>query len=154
MSKVITTDGAFSKAQKDMLEVIVDMIIPAEDEMPGAADAEIFASILIRMEESGPAVAVALNAINELSVQQSGETFLQLNLSDRQAVINAFRSGQPELTQLLQLNTVASYYQDDRVMTELGLDARPPHPGGYEVEKTDWSILDPVRAKEKIYRMT
>jgi len=154
MPEVITTDSAFSKAQQDVLAIIVDMMIPAEGEMPSAADAGIFTSILTRMEDNEPVMAKALKIIEELSRQQGDDSFLQLDQLTQQAVIDTFRSEQEELTQLLQLNTVASYYQDDRVMNMLGLEARPPHPGGYEVEKTDWSILDPVRAKEKFYRAT
>ena len=44
------------------------------------------------------------------------------------------------------------YYRDDRVMRSLGLEVRPPYPKGFEVEQGDWSLLDPVRARPKLYR--
>jgi hypothetical protein len=154
MSEVITTDSAFSKVQQEMIAVIVEMMIPAEGEMPGAADANILPVIISRLEENTEAVKMALGVINELSEGQAKDSFLALDPKNRQAVIEAFRAEQVELSQLIQLYTVAGYYQDDRVMSALGLEARPPHPGGYEVEATDWSILDPVRSKEKIYRQT
>ena len=37
-------------------------------------------------------------------------------------------------------------------MESLGMEARPPFPKGYEVEQGDWSLLDPVRARPKMYR--
>ena len=159
MSKVITTDGAssesaFSKTQKQVLAIIVNMMIPAEGDMPGAADATIFSGILVRMEEKESAVKMALGIIEEMSTNQAGGSFLALDNDEQQGVIESFRSAQADLTRLFQLCTVASYYQDDRVMNALGLEARPPHPVGYEVEQTDWSLLDPVRAKEKFYRKT
>src|SRR6516162_1999713 len=40
----------------------------------------------------------------------------------------------------------------DRVMRSLGLEPRPPYPKGFEVEQGDWSLLDPVRARPKLYR--
>jgi hypothetical protein len=152
MSDVITTDSAFSKAQQELITVLVEMMIPADGEMPSAADPAILPAIISRMEENSPVVTMALGVIDELSVRQSNKSFLESDPQDRQAVIETFKAEQVELTQYIQLCTVASYYQDDRVMTALGLEARPPHPGGYEVETTDWSILDPVRSKEKIFR--
>ena len=154
MSEVITTDSAFSKAQQALIAVIVEMVIPADDEMLGAADPDILCAIISRMEENATVAAMALGVIDEISVLHSNQSFLESDQQDRQTVIETFRAEQVELTQFIQLYVVASYYQDDRVMAALGLEARPPHPGGYEVETTDWSILDPVRLKEKIYRQT
>ena len=44
------------------------------------------------------------------------------------------------------------YYRDDRVLTAIGVEPRPPFPKGYEVPQGDWSLLDPVRARGPIYR--
>jgi len=34
----------------------------------------------------------------------------------------------------------------------LDLEPRPPFPKGHELEQGDWTLLDPVRNKDKIYR--
>ena len=44
------------------------------------------------------------------------------------------------------------YYRDDRVMRSLDMEVRPPFPKGFEVEQGDWSLLDPVRARPKLFR--
>ena len=44
------------------------------------------------------------------------------------------------------------YYRDDRVMRSLGQEPRPPFPKGHVVEQGDWSLLDPVRARPRMYR--
>ena len=44
------------------------------------------------------------------------------------------------------------YHRDDRVMRAFGMEPRPPFPKGFEVEQGDWSLLDPVRARPKLYR--
>jgi hypothetical protein len=48
--------------------------------------------------------------------------------------------------------TVQCYYRDDRVMRSLGMEVRPPFPQGFEVERGDWSLLDPVRSRPPLYR--
>ena len=44
------------------------------------------------------------------------------------------------------------YYRDDRVVRALGREARPPFPKGNVLEQGDWSLLDPVRARPKMWR--
>jgi hypothetical protein len=46
----------------------------------------------------------------------------------------------------------SGYYQHPRVVEALGLEARAPHPKGFSMEPDDWTILDPVRARGKMYR--
>ncbi len=48
--------------------------------------------------------------------------------------------------------TFVGYYQDARVRGALRLETRPPYPDGYEVEPTDFSILDPVRERDPFFR--
>jgi hypothetical protein len=58
----------------------------------------------------------------------------------------------PMALQQLALATVTCYYQQDRVLEGLGMEARPPYPKGYQVPQGDLSLLDPVIARGRIYR--
>ena len=44
------------------------------------------------------------------------------------------------------------YYRDDRVMRSLGMEPRPPYPKGFEVEQGDWSLLETVRSRPRMWR--
>jgi hypothetical protein len=44
------------------------------------------------------------------------------------------------------------YYRDDRVMRSLRMETRPPFPLGFELEPGDWTLLDPVRQRGKVWR--
>ena len=57
-------------------------------------------------------------------------------------------SGQRTLISII----LQCYYRDDRVMRSLEMEPRPPFPQGFEVEQGDWSLLDPVKRRGKIYR--
>ena len=48
--------------------------------------------------------------------------------------------------------TFQCYYRDDRVMRSLGMEPRPPFPKGYEVAQGDWSLLEPVKARDPFWR--
>ncbi|RPI33292.1 MAG: hypothetical protein EHM67_15515, partial [Hyphomicrobiaceae bacterium] len=44
------------------------------------------------------------------------------------------------------------YYRDDRVFIALGLEPRPPFPKGHALEQGDWSLLETVRARPRMWR--
>ena len=47
---------------------------------------------------------------------------------------------------------VQCYYRDDRVMRSLGMAPRSPYPDGFDIPQGDWSLLEPVRQRGKIYK--
>lgn len=152
MANIISTDNPLSEAQKETLVIVVDMMIPAEGEMPSAADPLIMKAIIDGLGDNESLVVLALSTLDDLSSKQYERLFSRLESGQRDELIASFKSSHAELVQLLQYCTASHYYQDDRVMQALGLEARSPHPGGYSVDATDWSLLEPVRGREKIYR--
>ncbi len=154
MSSVISSDSQFSKAQKDILLILVDLMIPAGDGMPSAADAVIFPSILNDLATEHATTVTLLDLVESIANDNSSSGFGQLGDEERLSLITGMQTSEPELLQFFQFHTVNNYYQDDRVMNVLGMEARPPHPGGYTLEPTDWSLLDPVRKRKEIYRKT
>ena len=58
----------------------------------------------------------------------------------------------PGFVESLVFHTYNGYYQNPAVTVAIGLEARPPHPVGYELEPGDLGLLDAVRRREKLYR--
>jgi hypothetical protein len=44
------------------------------------------------------------------------------------------------------------YYRDDRVMRSLGIEPRSPYPKGRVLEQGDWSLLNRVRDRPRMWR--
>src|SRR5665213_4433591 len=130
--------------------MLAGMIIPASEAygVPGADDEKIFADILRSLERDHDAVRRALAHLATLS----GGSFAELEPARRMEVAAVFReAGGPPLTALVRV-VLLCYYRDDRVMRSLGQEPRPPFPRGHVVEQGDWSLLDPVRKRSRMYR--
>jgi len=141
----MSAEGNLTAAQRDDLRVIAAMIIPASSEysVPGADDAAIQADMLATLGRDGPLVSAALDRL----VQIAGGPLAGLDAARRDAVIAEFRvTGGAEAAALVRV-VLQCYYRDDRVLRSLGLELRPPFPGGYALEQGDWSLLDPVKAR-------
>jgi len=139
-----------SADQRRSLRCLAETIIPASTEydVPSAGDDAIFADILGSLGRDANHVMAVLLALDSLS----GGIFADLRPQRRDVVAAQLReTGGPALMYLTRV-ILQCYYRDDRVMRSLGMEARPPFPNGFEVEQGDWSLLDRVRARPKLYR--
>lgn len=152
MTRLISTDRAFSEAQNSLLRSLADLMIPAEDDVPSAADPTIFAAIVDRLSERADVVIEALALSDSIASGASGAAFTALPPEQRLAVVSRLRAERPAFVSLFESTVAACYYRDDRVLRSLGLPARAPYPEGNAVEPTDWSMLDSVRVRQAFYR--
>jgi hypothetical protein len=132
------------------LRALAGFMIPpsAVYEVPGAEDERIFADILRSLERDRDDI---VRALAQLATLCAG-AFADLEPARRAEVASRFReSGGAPLAALVRV-VLLCYYRDDRVMRSLGLEPRPPFPQGHVVEQGDWSLLDPVRKRPKMYR--
>ncbi len=129
---------------------LAGMIIPASAtyDVPGADDERIFNDILKSLERDRDDVCRALVQLAGLA----GGAFADLEPARRAEVATTFRqTGGAPLVALVRV-VLLCYYRDDRVMRSLGQEPRPPFPKGHVVEQGDWSLLDPVRKRPRLYR--
>jgi hypothetical protein len=127
------------------LRCVAGMMIPPSETfgVPGADDDIIFADIITSLGRDFGAVRDALALL---------ATLADLDETRQLALVASFRArGGPLLAALTRV-VLQCYYRDDRVVRSLGLEPRAPFPKGHTLEQGDWSLLDPVRARPKMWR--
>jgi hypothetical protein len=148
---MIMPNDALTTEQIRDLRALAGTIIPpsATYDVPGADDERIFNDILRSLERDRDDICSALAHL----VTLAGGAFAGLEPARRIEVAAAFReAGGAPLAALVRV-VLLCYYRDDRVMRSLGQEPRPPFPKGHIVEQGDWSLLDPVRARPRMYRV-
>lgn len=147
-----TAEPALTDAEQQSLRCVVAHMISASASygVPGADDDIIFADIISSLDRDTAAVRQALAFLDRFA----GGALNASSAERQQSILREFRRQQPALTAALIAATVRCYYRDDRVMRSLGMEPRPPFPKGFDVPQGDWSILEPVRARGRIYRDT
>jgi hypothetical protein len=132
------------------LKAFAGTMIPASARygVPGADDDAIFADIVRSLERDHDDVVRALRRLAELA----GAPLAGLPREQRLEVANRLRTEGGLALAALTRVILLCYYRDDRVMTSLGQEPRPPFPKGHAVEQGDWSLLDPVKKRAPFYR--
>ena len=143
-------DPALSANQTRELSAFAGTMIPASAPygVPGADDPAILDDIVHSMGRDLALVHEALAAI----AARSGGAFAGLDRDRREALINDYYLSGGIAAAALGRMILGAYYRDDRVMRSLGQEPRPPFPQGHTVEQGDWSLLDPVKARQPFYR--
>lgn len=144
------TESGLSAAESRDLCRIAGLMIPASQTMgvPGADDALIFADIVRSLGRDTPDVRVALAALSVLA----GGAFADLDAATGEAVAKTLLACGDRAAVALGRVVLQCYYRDDRVLAALGLEARAPFPQGHTLEQGDWSLLDVVRDRPRLWR--
>ncbi len=143
-------NAALSPAESQSLHRIAGIMIPASQEynMPGADDRLIFADI---MGSLGRDLGDVRTALAELAILAGG-SFVDLDEARAASTLEQFLASGSTPATVLGRVVLQCYYRDDRVLRSLGLEARAPFPQGHTLEQGDWSLLDAVRARPKLWR--
>ena len=147
-------ETTLTAAQRAILDAVLNLIVPpsADARMPGAAEVGVPAYLVAEAPDALPALREELEELERRARARFARGFAALEAGGRQSLIEEVRAQAPAFMSRLAMETLACYYQHDRVLEGLGIEARAPYPKGYEVVQGDLSLLEPVRARGKIYR--
>lgn len=134
------------------LTIILNQIIPPGEDgiMPGASDVGFFA--YLQNENLIQWIREGLFGIVEEARNKYNQNFSALDVAEQIKFIELMRRKFFKFFSRLTTLVIQCYYQDDRVLAAIGLDARPPFPEGYIVEEGDLTLLEAVYLREKMYR--
>jgi hypothetical protein len=139
------------------LALLLDELIPAsvDGRLPGAGTLGVGADVEAAVRATpalGPVIASGLSTLEAIARKHEAGGFAALSPADRIAVLRELEAADAAFVPTVMMLAYVAYYGNDRVLVALKTEARAPHPRGYEVEADDPALLDPVRARGKLYR--
>lgn len=145
-SNVITSDQPLTSEQAELLSSLLNVIIPPSDDgvMPGAGELD----LVSYLREQTPEVVATIRQASSFFEFD----FPSKSATERHQMVVEFSVTEPEMFNTLLFQSYACYYQNDRVLTGLGLAAGPPFPRGNSVDSGDLTTLDKVVQNAKGYR--
>lgn len=131
---------------------LLNLIIPPSDDgrMPGAADVGFHS--YFRKKNLVSWIREGLLSIGVESHNKFGQEFSALSGSKQTQLIDGLRRRHFRFFNQLATEVMQCYYQHEHVLKTIGLEVRPPFPLGYLVEDGDFTLLEPVYERGKIYR--
>lgn len=141
-------------ARRELLVLVLDALIPASGGFPGAG-AVALDHVLAASAASAELASLLFHGLDVLedTARADGDAGLgALNPDERENVLRRVEASQAEFFEALLRHTYDGYYGHSTVIARLGLDPRPVHPRGHQVESVDMPDLARVAARGPIYR--
>ena len=144
----------FGSTERATLDALQDLMIPASTDgrMPSAASLGLYADGAGLTPSDVEVFVSGLKQIEARALSKHSAPFAQLPAAAAMAIVDEMRAQRSEFIQTFMLLTTARYLQNAAVMPLNGLEARPPWPRGHAVAEGDWSLIEVVRARPKLYR--
>jgi hypothetical protein len=140
-----------------LLSLVLDELIPPRPDgrLPGAGT--IGVGVVVEHAAAGTpeleqVLTHGLAALDDVARRSGAEGFAALSPTARIVALRDIEQAEPMFLSTLLTLACVGYYSAEPVVAALKGSARPPHPLGYELESDDLSLLDPVRARAKLYR--
>jgi hypothetical protein len=132
------------------LRRLAGYMVPASAEygVPGADDETIFADIVRSLGRDENDVRKALAMLRDMT---DGD-FVDLDDAKAEATAMLLLGREDPVLIALGRAVLQCYYRDDRVMRAVGREPRPPFPHGHVLEQGEWSLLDAVRGRPRMWR--
>ena len=150
MSVIESPEAELTPMQLRDLRRLAGFMVPASAEygVPGADDEAIFADIVDSLGRDRMDVCAALSMVREIA----GGDFAGLDDGQAKAAAMTLLGQQGPAVTALGRAVLQCYYRDDRVIRALGIEPSAPFPKGRVLEQGDWSLLDAVRGRPRMWR--
>jgi hypothetical protein len=149
-----TSRSFFSDAQIELVTEVLNRIIPANEELPGAG--EIAVNFLDEVVGGSPRLKRilhhGLSQIEVCAYRMYTKDFPSLSCEQMHAVLRQVEVDEGEFFDLLVRQTYNGYYTDPRIVELLGLEARPPQPLGHRVDQGNITLIESVKNRGIVYR--
>jgi hypothetical protein len=149
-----TERAILSDPQRDLLRAVLNRLIPAAEQFPGAGDLGVGA-VIERSLTSGAARRQFLDGLVTIDVTSwrvADATFTDLSGEQQDTILQGVERAAPEFFDLLVNQTYRGYYVNPTVIALVGAEARPPQPIGHVLPGFDPTLLAKVRARGPIFR--
>jgi hypothetical protein len=141
-------------AQRDLLTVVLDALVPADAGFPGAGAVAVdhVLSMAAASTEVDGLLSEGLQAVEQASRAVGATDLASLSVDDREAVLRRVERSHAAFFEALVGHAYDGYYSHPTVVARLGLDPSPLHPRGHRVGVVDAPDLARVSARGPIYR--
>lgn len=149
------TNQIFSPDQRSLLSAVLNRIIPAKDELPGAGNLGVAAYIEETVSATTSQTRLFNDGLAQIAVaagQSSAKAFEGLPDAAKDELLRSVETVHPVFFDQLVLQTYNGYYTNPEVFRIIGYEVPKLAPPGSQPELLDTSLLDQQRQREPFWK--
>ena len=147
----------FTRSQETLLKDVINRIVPAEGEFPGAGDLGVV-EYLDRVVGGSPELtALFLPGLAHVEIAASrahGKGFGSLSTDEKDRVLRQVEQERPDFFSTLVQQTYNGYYTNPDIYRLVGPESHDPKSSANLMKPFDSRLLEDVRKLGRVYRET
>ena len=148
------TPETFTPAERELLRLVLDRLVPADGGFPAAGDLGIGAYLEQVAGATPAARRLFVEGLRQIAMASEGarpDGFAALTGDEQDAVLDRIEREQPGFFEALVRQTYSGYYSHTAVLGLLGEDV-PPQPRGHRVDPFPLGLVERARRSAFTYR--
>jgi hypothetical protein len=142
-------------AQRALLKAVLNRIVPAGADLPGAGDLDVGERIEHTLAGSPRLSRLFLDGLREIEITAGvAPEFVDLDAARQTGVLEEVEQHAPAFFVALVEHTYRGYYALAAVQRAVGFEPRPPQPLGHTLPPFDPALLDQQRQRAPFWRQT
>ncbi len=150
-----TAPPVLEPAQRTLLRAVINRIVPARDDLPGAGDLDVGEGIERTLAASTRLRRLFLDGLREVEITAGlDHAFAELDPESQTVVLETVEQRAASFFVALVEHTYRGYYSLAAVQRALGFEPRPPQPLGHALPPFDPALLAHQRQRTPFWRQT
>lgn len=144
-----------TEAQRHVVQAVMDRLIPAVDELPGAGTMGLLEEVerlIADHNRYGRALVQFLEALSDVMSSSENRSFPALDGAQQDQTIQKVEQALPQdFATVLEVVCLA-YYNEPQVHARIGWHGGAPQPAGFALPPFDEALLDTARQRPPFWR--
>jgi len=148
-----TSNQMFTEAQRELLTSVLNRIVPAEGQFPGAGDLGVAEFVEQAAGESTGLRRLFIEGLTIIAItamQSAGKEFVELSSGAQDAVLKEVETRNSSFFDTLVRQCYNGYYTNPEVFQLIGYQRKLAHE--YNHQPFDESLLEPQRQRQPFWR--
>jgi hypothetical protein len=146
--------GILTGEERATLTAALNRIVPAREELPGAGDLGVAATIEQGLTESPTLRRAFLDGLRAIELCGGARGFAALDADAQDSCLLRVEAREPAFFATLVEYAYRGYYVLPEVQRAIGLSGEPPQPRGYQLAPFDPALLVVQRRRQPFWRRT
>jgi hypothetical protein len=134
------------------LKIIIDTLLPGDAALGMPSASLIDFDFYLKQHNLTEVSIDFIEMLDKVCTEKIGRTFSELDGVQKMQAINACKLVDVRLFSAMIEHLLKAYYTSPSILMKIRAGSIPPFPNGNSIEENDWSNLETVYEKGKIFR--
>jgi len=134
------------------LKLVIDAMLPGDPELGMPSASLIDFNNYLRTYHLEELIDAFTSILEQVCIEKYSQLFSELDSIQKLNAINACKLKNIRIFSTMVSHLLRAYYTSPEIQMKIGVGSVPPFPNGNSIAEDDWSLLETVYERGRIFR--